>query len=159
RPSRGRDTARRAPSTRDPRLRLSARGPAGPSIRLRPSAPPEREKFHDRAQGENAARLFTSAPPNTTHDRRRPAAVSGLGRRGHSRRGLSGAWPIRPYLGAERYHDAIPAVDSDDGERQADHLRFVEVLTRAGVELVRNVVGPDQRQRLGPLQRSTLAGV
>src|SRR4030095_14015631 len=70
---------------------------------------------------------------------------------------LGGAGLIRAYLGAERDREAVPAVDGDDGERQADQLRFAEVLTRAGVELVRDVVGRNQRQRLGPLQRGTLA--
>ena len=36
---------------------------------------------------------------------------------GRSRRGLAGAWLIRPYLSTKRYCEAVPAVDGDDGQR------------------------------------------
>ena len=58
-----------------------------------------------------------------------------------SRRGLGGACLIRA-TSARKIARRFQRVDGDDGERQADQLRFGEVLTRAGIELVGDVVDP-----------------
>src|SRR6185295_19379039 len=56
---------------------------------------------------------------------------------------------------AERDGQAIPAVNGYDRQRKIDQLGFGELFSHALVQLVWDVVLGDERERLGPFERSS----
>src|SRR5690242_3597815 len=72
------------------------------------------------------------------------------------RRGLRG-YAVAAGDGAHRDGDAVPAVDGGDRQGQGHDLLLAELLTDALEDLVRDVVGRDQGQRIGPLERGAFA--
>src|SRR6185437_14179053 len=52
--------------------------------------------------------------------------------------------------GPEADAEAVPAIDGDDGQRQADQFILAELLLRALEDIVRNVGFADERDGFGP---------